>query len=162
MTSSPGSIIFYSGQRNTKFPTNERELRPYCNLALRTFDLVGAYNNKCMPDFGKSTANVFMHGIGNELKGICKTGKLSKRARELLKAAPCANSGLANWQKCNRQLIEKFTGIVNAPIKMRIPMGCWYVVPCSVICIVACSWFNLIVDKQDNFNICFTYNIAII
>ena len=110
-----------------KFPTNERELRPYCNLALRTFDLAGAYADKCIPEFGKHTAKVFMYAIGNELKGVCKTGKISKRARDLLKAAPCANAGLKNWQKCNKQIIEKLTGIINAPIKQRIPMGCWYV-----------------------------------
>ena len=114
------------GQKGIKFPANPQQLRPYCNLAQKTFDQISEYNDKCLPPFGRDAARVFIHSIGVELRGVCKSGRVSRRARELLTAAPCANAGLKNWQKCNNQLIEKFTGIINAPIKQRIPMGCWY------------------------------------
>ncbi|CAG2166824.1 unnamed protein product [Oppiella nova] len=91
------------GQRNLKFPTNERQLRPYCNHALKTFDQITAYNDKCLNKFGRDSAKVLMHSLGIELRAICKTGRLNKRAR----------------------LIEKFTGVMNAPVKQRLPMCCW-------------------------------------
>ncbi|XP_054155311.1 uncharacterized protein LOC128953815 [Oppia nitens] len=132
------------GQKNLKFPVNEIQLRPYCNLAFKTIDQVGVYNDKCLPKFGRDSARVIMHAISAELRAVCKLGRLTKRARELLTAAPCANAGLKNWQKCYQILVTKFTGIVNAPAKQRLPMGC-----CNFQHLIQC-----LTDEAENVKQC--------
>jgi hypothetical protein len=113
------------GQNKLKFPTNERQLRPYCNQALRLFDMVSKFTQKCLPKFGRDSAAVILHTIGAELKGICKNGRVSKKAKELLTAANCANAGLQNYQECNLNIIDAFMGILNEKdIRRRIPMAC--------------------------------------
>lgn len=115
------------GQVNRRFPQNDKELRPYCNEANRIVDVVTEYNNKCLNPNTQKAASLLIFPIKNQLKIICRPGRLSKRARELLKAAPCANGGLQYYQKCNLEVIDAYMGIINAPEKHRIPMGCWYV-----------------------------------
>ncbi|CAG2116824.1 unnamed protein product, partial [Medioppia subpectinata] len=118
------SKLIVIGQKSLKFPTTARQLRPYCNHALKTLDQITAYSEQCMSKFGRDAAKVLLHSVTTELRGVCKTGRLTKRAKDLMKAAPCANAGLKNFQKCNTKLIEKFTGVMNAPVKQRIPMSC--------------------------------------
>jgi hypothetical protein len=124
MDSSVSKIIVI-GQRSLKFPENAQQLRIYCNNVMRFVDYITTYSQKCMPNFAKEATKILMYSISKEMKTICKSGKLSAKASELLKAAPCGNAGLDHFQKCNFDFIDSYMGIMDAAIKLRIPMACW-------------------------------------
>ncbi len=118
--------ILIVGQSRLKFPENAQQLRIYCNDALRFVDTVTAYTKQCLTPFGRDSAAVLLHSVRNELKTTCKGGRLNKKAEDLLNAAPCANAGLAEFQKCNIRAIDAYMGLLQLEEKMRIPTACWY------------------------------------
>jgi len=119
--------ILIVGQKRLKFPENGQQLSIYCNDATRLFKTVSAYTKKCLTPFGRDSAAVLLHSVNNEMRIICKNGRLAKKAKELLAAAPCANAGLDGYQKCNIRAIDAYMAILNVGEKLRIPMACWYV-----------------------------------
>jgi hypothetical protein len=119
--------IIIVGQKNLKFPENAQQLRVYCNQVKKFIDYITIYGNKCMPKFAREAAKILMLSVDKEMKIICKSGKLSAKATELLKASSCANAGLDYFQKCNLEIIDSFMGIIYADLKLRIPMACWLV-----------------------------------
>ena len=119
-------IVF--GQKDIKFPENERELRPFCNEATRMWDRVGTYSKKCLNNFGKNAYSVLAHTISGEMKSICKPGRVNKRAQSLLEASKCGNIGNEMiYKNCYTKMVDSVTGALSVDVKRRIPICCWSV-----------------------------------
>ena len=116
------------GQKGATFPENPQQLRNFCNEAKQTTDKVGLYSNRCLNKFGRDTTSVIVHSFYSEIKTVCKTGRLNKRAHMLMEAAPCGNQGKDTFNKvCYLPVIDGYMGAMNAETKKRIPIVCWLV-----------------------------------
>lgn len=109
-----------------KFVSNPTELRIFCAETIRYLHFIEAYTKKCLTEIGKNTALVLLYPIKNQYKQLCKSGKTSKKALQLMKAASCANAVKPNLQNCTVKIIDAFDGIAyQAPDQLKIPMFCW-------------------------------------
>ena len=116
------------GQTGLRFPENAQQFRPFCTEAIRILDRITKYANTCLNPFGRNSAKVILHSLDQEIRSLCKTGRLNKRAKSLLSAFKCANQGKSKFHKtCYLTLIDKFMGTMNAHVQMRIPITCWLV-----------------------------------
>ena len=114
------------GEPDLKFVSTTAELRKYCVEVREYVRFVDNYINKCLNEYAKHTAKLLMYSIKNQIKIMCKSGKTSKRALELMKAAPCANAAKSDMQKCYNQLINIMDNInYQSPDRLKIPLVCW-------------------------------------
>ena len=114
------------GQKGIQFPENPQQMRSFCNEAKKIFVRISVYTNQCLNKFGRDSASVIIHSFSSEIKSVCKTGRLNKRALSLMEAAPCGNQGKDTFNKvCYLPLIDNYMGAMSADVKMRIPIACW-------------------------------------
>lgn len=110
----------------SKFPETIPEYRGVCNRAINYIKYADGYTKKCMPPLGAKIAAVILYTAKSQAKALCKSGKVPKKARELLKAAPCGNAARAGIEKCVDNITDALSGIAQfAPDKKKIPMACW-------------------------------------
>lgn len=122
------SRIMVVGEPDRFFPINQIEMRKFCSEGIRYMNFVEKYIRRCLSEFAKKTALVLLYPIKNQVKLLCKSGRIPKKAIELLRAAPCANAAKDNLQRCNIQWIDSFEAIANqAPDNLKIPLACWLV-----------------------------------
>lgn len=107
-------------------PENEAKLREYCNLVKKNLPFILGYVKSCVSNFGKTLVKLMIFPINKQLESICKIGKLSTRAREMIRAGQCGNKARNRLKECANQMIDAIVGIPRAPVKDRIFMGCWY------------------------------------
>lgn len=118
-------IVF--GQKDVRFPENERELRLFCSDISRLWDRVDQYANKCLNKFGRNAYNVLAHSVSGEMRSICKANRVNKRAQLLLDAAICGNIGNDMiYKHCYSHLVSNMTASLDVDVKKRIPICCWY------------------------------------
>ena len=109
-------------------PETPTELRKYCNLVQKTMPFILGWFKDCSSSFAKTIAKFMFYPIRKQMDGVCKTGKMSRGARELLKAGKCGNLAREPIRQCNNKLIDAMLGTSTAlPVKNRIYMMCWYV-----------------------------------
>ena len=114
------------GEPDLRFVSTPAELRKYCVEVREYIYFSDNYINNCLNEYAKHTAKLLMYSIKNQIKIMCKPGKTSKRALELMKAAPCANAAKSDIAKCYNQLIDIMDGIsYQAPDHLKIPLVCW-------------------------------------
>lgn len=90
------------------------------------FYIIIGFAKNCLNEFMKNMAKTMFVPLMHEVNTICRPGRVSKKARELLKAAPCGNAARKGLQKCNINFIDALMGIAREPNdKLKIPMGCW-------------------------------------
>ena len=114
------------GQNELRFPENEQQFPSYCNEARRIFARIETYSENCFNKFGRDSAKVILHSLNQEIRSVCKSGRINKRAKTLMELAKCANQGNSRFnQNCYLTIIDKFMGVMNAKVQLRIPMTCW-------------------------------------
>jgi len=112
------------GQKNRRFPENTIELRQYCNEAQKYSTYFLGYAKNCFNDFIKRVMRVMQYPIENEVKQICKSGRPSKNAIEVMSFAKCGNAARNGLQRCNENLIDALTAMKYLPKDKMMPMGC--------------------------------------
>ena len=111
-----------------KFPVNSRELRQFCNAGIKNIGFVLGFAKNCLTEFTQKAFQVVFHPVTNEIALICKSGRMSNKAKELLKAARCGNAARPGLRKCYRNFIERQMAIhEHQDNKKKIPMLCWLV-----------------------------------
>jgi hypothetical protein len=106
---------------------NEEELRKYCNLVKQNSPFILGYVKSCVSPFGRTLAKLMITPVNKQLESICRPGRLSKRARELMKVGQCGNKAKDRLMECSNSYIDAIVGIPRVPLKDRIPTSCWFV-----------------------------------
>ena len=120
-------VIVY-GHKRAQFPENAQQMRSYCNYGKQIVDKIAVYSNRCLNKFGRDSASLIVHSFYSEIKTVCKSGRLNKKAHMLMEAAHCGNQGKDTFSKiCYLPVIDGIMGAMNAETKMRIPITCWLV-----------------------------------
>ena len=106
----------------------------FCNQGSRSVTYVQTYIKQCLPDFSQKVVSVVFFPIRRELSAICKTGRTSGKAKELMKAAICGNAAKPGLAKCYHKFVRSELAIQKAENKRRIPMLCWfeYLIKCLI------------------------------
>jgi hypothetical protein len=81
----------------------------------------------CVSPFGRTLAKLMITPVNKQLESICRPGRLSKRARELMKVGQCGNKAKDRLMECSNSYIDAIVGIPRVPLKDRIPTSCWFV-----------------------------------
>ena len=111
-----------------RFPTNGRELRQFCNQNLKGIGFVAGFAKNCLTEFAKKAFQVVFHPLSNEISLICKSGRMTNKARELVKAGRCGNNARPGLRRCYHKFIDRQLAIHQAnENNKKIPMVCWLV-----------------------------------
>ena len=112
---------------SSRFPTNSRELRQFCNAGIRGAGFVLGFAKHCLTEFAQKAIQVVFHPVTNEIGLICKSGRVSNKAKELMKASKCGNAARPGLRKCYQKFINQELAIHESKDnKRKIPMLCWY------------------------------------
>ncbi len=112
---------------SSHFPVNARELRQFCNAGIKSAGFILGFAKHCLTDFTQKAISVVFHPLTNEIALICKSGRQTNKARELLKAASCGNAARPGLRKCYYNFVERQLSILSfkEDKKLLIPMLCW-------------------------------------
>jgi hypothetical protein len=121
---------------------NEQELRKYCNLVKQNLPFILGYVKSCVSPFGRTLAKLMIIPVNKQLESICRPGRLSIRARELIKVGQCGNKAKDRLMECSNSYIDAVVGIPRVPLKDRIPTNCWFVFALIHILILQKITFN--------------------
>jgi len=107
-------------------PENAVQLREYCSHITQNSGFVFGYVDNCISDFGKFIAKIMIFPLQKQFVSICKHGKLSYKASEIMKGAACGNKAKDKLKICMDRQIDAMVGIAVAPVRDRVFMACWY------------------------------------
>ncbi|XP_054155304.1 uncharacterized protein LOC128953808 [Oppia nitens] len=117
--------VFTQKLVESRFPTNGRELRNFCNTGIKSAGFLLGFAKHCLTEFTQKALQVVFYPVTNEISLICKSGKLSNKAKAIIKAARCGNAARPGLKKCYNKFIIKEIGIKSTKDnKLKIPMLC--------------------------------------
>ena len=119
------SKILTVGRDDIKFPENKAQLKTYCKEMRTYVSQVEQYKDQCLKEQTKQTVSVVIYSLKSMLNSYCKS-QGSKKVKELLASASCANRINKDYEKCLTSSIDTFMAVnAMSDSKGQLAQLCW-------------------------------------
>ncbi|CAG2121648.1 unnamed protein product, partial [Medioppia subpectinata] len=105
-----------------QFPTNEIEMKQFCQSSKQREKAVKQYADTCLDSVDRTVLNLFVYSVVKHSSGVCKS---RRRALELQQMGKCGNSDRKANKKCWNDWMATLAGITTlSNNKLKIPLAC--------------------------------------
>ncbi|CAG2119579.1 unnamed protein product, partial [Medioppia subpectinata] len=115
--------MFMFAADKQKFPTNETEMKQFCDASKQREKDLKRYGDTCLQNMEKTVLNLFVYSVVKHSVGVCK---FKRRGLEFQQMGKCGNSDRKTNKKCWNDWMATLAGIANTTNdKLKIPLACW-------------------------------------
>lgn len=120
--------IMTVGRTDTKFPEDKEGLKVFCKSETESAAKLEDYKDKCLKDQPKQIVSVIIYSMKGLINAYCKNPN-SKKTKELIASAKCANEAGAGYLTCSNSYVDLLMAVYDSKDSQKRlgQMCCGYV-----------------------------------